>query len=155
MTPWPTVALRRGDRSDAEALSAVHRRSRAAAMPWLPVVRDEASTRWWVEHVVLAEQDVLVAEADGAVAGFSAVAAGWLEHLYVAPEAQGRGVGSALLVAVLDRCGRSIDLHVFARNAAARAFYERRGFVLVGESDGAGNEEGEPDLAYRWSRAGR
>ena len=154
MTSWPTIVLRCGDRSDAEVLSTLHRRSRAAAMPWLPVVHDEASTRWWAEHVVLAEQDVVVAEADRAVVGFSAVAAGWLEHLYVAPEAQGRGAGSALLAAVLDRCGASIDLHVFARNTAARTFYERRGFVLVGEGDGADNEEGEPDRTYRWSCAG-
>ena len=155
MTSWPTTVLRCGDRPDAEVLSTLHRRSRAAAMPWLPVVHDEASTRWWVEHVVLAEQDVVVAEVDGTVVGFSAVAAGWLEHLYVAPEAQGRGAGSALLAAVLDRCGGSVDLRVFARNAAARAFYERRGFVLVGEGDGAGNEEGEADLTYRWSPGGR
>lgn len=151
MTSWPTIVLRRGDRLDAVALSTLHRRSRAAAMPWLPVLHDEASTRWWVEHVVLADQDVVVAEVGGAAVGFSAVAGGWLEHLYVAPQAQGRGVGSALLAAVLDRCGGSIDLRVFARNAAAREFYERRGFVLVGEGDGADNEEGEPDRTYRWS----
>jgi putative acetyltransferase len=38
-----------------------------------------------------------------------------------------------------------LSLRTFQRNAAARRFYERHGFVLIKETDGLGNEEKEPD----------
>ena len=43
------------------------------------------------------------------------------------------------------------QLWVFQQNANARRFYERRGFVLVRETDGSGNEERTPDALYAWS----
>jgi hypothetical protein len=45
---------------------------------------------------------------------------------------------------------RRLQLFTFQRNERARAFYEARGFVAIGASDGSGNEEGEPDLLYEW-----
>jgi hypothetical protein len=41
----------------------------------------------------------------------------------------------------------------FSANRRARRFYEARGFALVRETDGAGNEEKGPDALYRWTRA--
>ena len=37
---------------------------------------------------------------------------------------------------------------------AARRFYAREGFVEVDWTDGAGNEEHEPDVRCRWVRRG-
>ena len=57
---------------------------------------------------------------------------GWLEELYVAPEARGSGVGSALLREVIARaralewCG--IELEVVAGHERAVPLYERHGF---------------------------
>jgi len=42
----------------------------------------------------------------------------------------------------------------FQRNARARRFYEARGFRLIEETDGARNEEREPDARYLWARTG-
>jgi hypothetical protein len=36
------------------------------------------------------------------------------------------------------------------RNTPARGFYEARGFSLLYTTDGADNEEREPDARYRW-----
>ncbi|MYU47846.1 GNAT family N-acetyltransferase, partial [Streptomyces sp. SID7803] len=47
-----------------------------------------------------------------------------------------------------------LALYAFQRNAAARAFYERHGFIAVAFDDGSRNEEKEPDVRYRWSPAG-
>jgi hypothetical protein len=44
-----------------------------------------------------------------------------------------------------------LRLHVFQRNYRARAFYEARGFTAAAFSDGADNEEQEPDVLYEWS----
>jgi GNAT superfamily N-acetyltransferase len=56
----------------------------------------------------------------------------WLEHFYLAPEHQGRGLGSAVLHEVLeqaDAAGATVALDVL-RGSAARRLYERHGFVV-------------------------
>ncbi|GGC07409.1 arsinothricin resistance N-acetyltransferase ArsN1 family A [Cellulomonas carbonis] len=87
----------------------------------------------------------LVAELDGVVVGWAAtypyspraVYDGVAEYsIYVAPDAHGRGVGSALLGALLDRA-RAAGLHkvtsrVFPENAASLALAARHGFEVVG-----------------------
>ena len=65
--------LRDGVRYDADQLTALLLRTRADAMPWLRSPHDEHSTRWWMEHVVLAEQHVRVAAAGTRLLGFTAV----------------------------------------------------------------------------------
>jgi GNAT superfamily N-acetyltransferase len=72
----------------------------------------------------------------------------WIEQLYVLPEAQGRGIGTELLAKRASAC---LQLWTFQRNQRARRFYEARGFALVEETDGARNEENEPDARYRWA----
>ena len=63
----------------------------------------------------------------------------------------GRGIGSALLDHAKARRPDGLDLWAFQSNTGARRFYERHGFVAVAETDGD-NEEGAPDVRYRWSR---
>ena len=66
-----------------------------------------------------------------------------LDHLYVAPQAQGRGVGAAVMAGVLaDADARGLPVRVGAlRGSDANRFYARHGFELV--------EEGEWDNLYR------
>ncbi|MFJ9033791.1 GNAT family N-acetyltransferase [Streptomyces sp. NPDC102274] len=55
----------------------------------------------------------------------------WLEHFYLAPHCQGRGLGSAVLRTVLERTdaqGLPMSLNVL-QGSAARRLYERHGFV--------------------------
>ena len=85
------------------------------------------------------------------IAGIIAFREGWIDQLYVRPAAQGRGVGTQLLD-VAQRAFASLQLWTFQRNAQARGFYLARGFVLIEETDGARNEEKEPDALYRWTR---
>ncbi|CAG6398563.1 L-amino acid N-acyltransferase YncA [Actinacidiphila cocklensis] len=56
----------------------------------------------------------------------------WLEHFYLAPHVQGRGLGSAVLRSVLDRAdaeGTAVGLNVL-QGSPARRLYERHGFVV-------------------------
>ena len=77
--------------------------------------------------------------------------ASWIEQLYVAPRALRAGIGSALLADAKAR-NAALELWCFADNMPARAFYERRGFAIVEETDGRGNEARAPDIRYRWTR---
>ena len=47
-----------------------------------------------------------------------------------------------------------LELYTFQVNTGARRFYERHGFRVVDLDDGARNEEGQPDVRYRWLPVG-
>jgi GNAT superfamily N-acetyltransferase len=77
--------------------------------------------------------------ADGAFAGCvtlrPAADGRWLEHFYLDPGVQGRGLGSAVLRALLARTdaeGAAVRLKVL-QGSGARRLYERHGFVVEGE----------------------
>ncbi len=103
-------------------------------------VYDEADWRERIEGAWL----VQARDADG-VLGSAGLGSHWelerattatLFGLYVAPRARGRGVGEALVRAVLDearRLGKSeVVLEVASSNVAAEALYARCGFVRTG-----------------------
>ncbi|MEU6091417.1 GNAT family N-acetyltransferase [Streptomyces sp. NPDC047085] len=80
-----------------------------------------------------------VIEVGGAFAGCVALRptrdARWLEHFYLAPHLQGRGVGSDILRGLLERCdhaGVPVRLNVL-QGSPARRLYERHGFTVDSE----------------------
>lgn len=90
----------------------------------------------------------LVAVEDGEVVGWAALSptsrrecyAGVVEHsVYVAEKARGRGIGRALLealVASADRAGLwTIQTSIFPENGASLALHERVGFRVVGRRE--------------------
>jgi GNAT superfamily N-acetyltransferase len=74
-----------------------------------------------------------------------------IDQLYLLPTAQRRGIGTALLQVAQNASDR-LQLWTFQRNVQARRFYEARGFALIQQTDGARNEEKEPDALYLWKR---
>lgn len=147
------MLLERAVPADAPSVAALIRTSKAVAMPWLAVVHTPEEDLGWVTSVLLPQHAVTVARQDDDVVGVLATSAGWVDQLYVLPENQGRGVGRALLEAAKAGSDGDLQLWTFARNARARAFYERAGFVAEEETDGSTNEEREPDVLYRWRLA--
>jgi GNAT superfamily N-acetyltransferase len=143
------VALRNGRPDDGEALAAVFGAARSE-MRYLPALHTSAQDVAYFSEDVLPGSRVVVAEADGEMVGFSAVRAGWLEHLYVAPGWQGRGVGGSLLDRAMTEHPGGLSLWAFAANTRAIALYGRAGFVEVERTDGSRNEERVPDVQMRW-----
>ena len=83
--------------------------------------------------------------------GFVAMTQGnFLEHMYVHPDSQGRGVGSALLTRAKQRMPNGFRLWLFQQNTQARRFYERHGLRAIEFTEGAGDEEQMPDALYEW-----
>lgn len=148
-TERPLVNVRRAALADADAVAAVFTRS-FRTLDFLPRLHTAEEDRGFIRDVVLAEREVWVADDGGRVAGFAALARDVLTHLYVDPDAQGRGVGSALLERVKGERPAGFELWVFQRNDRARRFYERHGCRLVRLTDGSGNEERTPDALYEW-----
>ena len=60
-----------------------------------------------------------------------------LDHLYIHPDHQGRGLGSAILAIVFAEADAArLDLRVGAlRGSDSNRFYSRHGFTQVGEGD--------------------
>lgn len=77
----------------------------------------------------------LVAMLDGALVGFIDINGDHIENLFVAPPAQGAGVGSRLMAAVESEAAGDLTLSVFTVNPGARRLYERLGFVVTTERD--------------------
>lgn len=110
------------------------------------VERDIFGTDGWTEATFWSElaqhrtRHYLVADDDGIVAGYAGLAAvgeeAFVQTIGVARSHWGRGVGTALLTALLaeaDRRGASrVLLEVRADNARAQALYRRFGFGQVG-----------------------
>ncbi len=91
--------------------------------------------------------EALIASLDGRPVGFALTfqtfstfvgkSGTWLEDLFVLPEARGRGVGKALLVALAARClerGQArLEWNVLDWNAPAIGFYKGLGAVTMDE----------------------
>lgn len=137
----------------AHAAAVVHRASFDDRLPWLAGLHTPAEDDWFFREVVFATSTVWGTFEGADLVGILAVRPGWVDHLYVLPGHQGRGIGAGLLDVA--KAGQArLDLWTFQRNTPARRFYERHGFVAVELTDGSGNEEREPDVRYRWTAPG-
>jgi len=143
--------LRRLELSDMDAAARIHRIAFDRALPGLAGLHTPEEDRSFFREHVFAACELWGAFGDAGMAAMIAFRKDWIDQLYVLPEAQGRGIGSSLLRRAQTSFER-LQLWTFQRNAPARRFYEPRGFTLVRETDGSGNEEKEPDALYLWTR---
>ena len=131
-----SVHVRRAASADADAIMALMPRLAAFDVPesrnpvdlWRS---DAAMFQRWLDGQA-AECFVHVAVDDAQkILGFTLVSL-HLEAIAVAEDAEGMGVGQALLAAAESEArahgALTITLHVFARNARARGFYEKSGY---------------------------
>jgi GNAT superfamily N-acetyltransferase len=132
------------------SLVGVFRHARRRRLQFLIDLHDEHEDANFLRSVVLPKNHVWLAEANGDVAGFIAFADGWVNHLYVAPPHQGRGIGSQLL-AVAQARSAALQLWAFEVNEPAIRFYERREFRIVEKTDGSANEAKQPDVRMSWN----
>jgi ribosomal protein S18 acetylase RimI-like enzyme len=149
-----TITLRPAGPHDGDAIAAVFGAARRAAMAYLPRLHTGDEDRAHFAGVVTAGATT-VALRDGRVVAFVALHEAWVEHLYVDPAHSRAGIGSTLLRHAQAARPDGLELWVFQRNAAAIAFYERHGFRIAELTDGAGNEEREPDARMVWPGAER
>ncbi|MFA9444856.1 N-acetyltransferase family protein [Egicoccus sp. AB-alg6-2] len=122
--------------------------------------------REWTERFESEVRDgpyhLLVAEADGAVSGYAetqrfrpkpAYDRSLELSIYVAPDAQGRGTGGALLAALLDRLAGGAFHRLYSvialPNEASVRFHEQWGFTHRGTLTEAGHKFGRYlDVAF-------
>jgi len=145
--------LRRATPADAGAVADVWWRSRASSVPAIPPpVHTRAEVRSWIEGRLVGgggEMWVASHPYEGPVAMLLVVDRA-VDQLYVDPGFTGQGIGSQLLDLAKELRPDGLELWTFQANDGARRFYERHGFEAVAMTAGD-NEEGAPDVLYRWS----
>lgn len=139
--------IRDAHEADLPALLAVHNTAIAEGTAiWDTELVDLAErTAWWHARRA-AGYPVLVADADGAVAGYASYGqwrpkSGYRHtvenSVYVADGFHGRGIATALLTELLERAQRG-NVHVMVAgiesgNATSIALHRKFGFTVVGE----------------------
>jgi GNAT superfamily N-acetyltransferase len=136
-------------REDDVPLLARMLRASYDAMAYIPRLHTPEEDAGYVGGLV-SENEGWVAEEDGRVAGFAVLASDELLQIHVEADRQNRGIGSALFLHATERRPRGFTLWTFQKNDGARRFYERHGCRVAQQTEGAGNEEREPDVQYEW-----
>ena len=144
------VVLRHARPDDGAAVAEVWLRSFDAALPTVRRAHTDDEVRRWVCDELVVRADTWVAETGGAAVGVMALSPGWIDQLYLEPDARGQGIGDRFVTLAQERQPSGLQLWTFQVNGPAQRFYERHGFVAVERTDGAGNQERQPDVRYRW-----
>ena len=96
-----------------------------------------------MRDVYIPASETLVYEAEGEIVGFYSLYENNLAAIFVAPNAQGKGVGTVLLDDAKSR-RKNLQLTVYKDNIASIKFYEKHGFTLMGEQ--IDEHTGHPEL---------
>jgi len=136
---------------DLPNIANIHRLAFFSAMPEMPVLHTPDEDLNFYVTGVFSSTEIRVVELSDVIVGFIAFRPGWIDHLYVHPSRQRHGLGSRLL-AQAQAASDSLHLWTFQCNEGARRFYEKHGFRIERQTDGAGNEEKQPDILYAWRR---
>ena len=146
------VEVRRASDDDAPAVAEAFLDSFHATYDF-PLAHTDDEVRGWIRDRLIPDHEVWVATDGGRVVALLALAPGWVEQLYVAPDRLGEGIGGRLLSLAKGRQPDALQLWTFQVNERARRFYEHHGFVAVEQTDGSGNQERQPDVRYEWRGA--
>jgi GNAT superfamily N-acetyltransferase len=131
----------------------VFRKSFRATYPNFLELHSAAEDRVFFTGVVFEKNSVYLAQTveDDRAVGFIAFNCDFIDHLYVAPEAQKNRIGSEL-IAIAKRESDKLRLWTFQQNTGARAFYKKQGFLEILETDGFETQEKQPDVLLEWTR---
>ena len=145
------IALREPDERERAALVELWV---AAWNATFPQMNFDGRRAWLRARLAQLEADgarLIAAFDEEAPLGFVVIdpATNWLDQIAVLPAAFGRGVARALLAEARALSPARINLDVNADNARALRFYDREGFVKVGE--GRNPNSGLPTFKLEWA----
>jgi GNAT superfamily N-acetyltransferase len=93
-------------------------------------------------------EEFWVPEANGAVIGLLSLTPHYIQKLFIAPEWQGQGIGSALIRKTKSLYRDYVELDCFQENRSACLLYERHGFRPYAWV--THDEPAVPHVLYRW-----
>lgn len=147
------IFIREYHPEDFDALTILWRIAREKSLPEFQRAKGHffyEDQDYFRDHV-LKENHVWVAEIDPRPVAFMAIRNDFIDHLYVHPDYQNRGIGKALLEHARQFSPEHLWVYTLQANVNARAFYEKYGFTA--EKFGLSPPpENEPDVEYHWRK---
>jgi GNAT superfamily N-acetyltransferase len=137
--------------ADEADTAAVWHRSGLAAYPYLPTWQALSleTAQWVFRHVIRAQCSLWVGTLDGRVVAYLAMNGSTLDRLYVDPAEWRKGWGTRFVDFAKQLSPTGLELHTHQENHAARALYERHGFLPV-KFGISPPPESAPDVEYHW-----
>ncbi|MBL6853809.1 MAG: GNAT family N-acetyltransferase [Alphaproteobacteria bacterium] len=132
--------------AEIEDAAALYERSGTAAFFWRPVGHFQAR-----DFIAFAQQEeVWLAYMSDALVGILSLfkEENFVHCLYVDPQAQGLGIGRALVDFVRKRIGKPLTLKLDVPNRKAIAFYDTTGWERMTGLD----DQGIDDQGIKWAR---
>jgi len=121
--------IRKYESKDLEVVMSIWRQASTLAHSFLEplfVLKAEQDLR----SIYLLKTETWVYEVNGAAVGFISMLNNEIGGLFVLPQFQGKGIGSAL-VGFVEKDFLELVVEVFERNFIGRAFYEKSDFKLM------------------------
>ena len=137
VTKMPVITVRPFEQEDELGCSRIMANAMSQAFYWTKVGGVDIN----YFRTITAEENLIVAELAGQIVGFASIYVpdNFLHHLYVEPEFQGKGAGTALLQEMHSIIGSDVALKCLVQNKTARGFYVANGWVE--DSDIGGRDE--------------
>lgn len=148
------MKIRKMAEADLDEVVNVWHITQKDAYPYLPLTQAHTleDDLQFFRDVLLPQCDIWVAEEAERLLGFMALRGSYVDRLYVAPHAQRRGVGSALIKHAMRLSPGGLELHTHQQNTSARRFYEQHGFYAA-KFGISPPPESAPDVEYHWKPA--
>lgn len=119
---------------------------------WMPRIHPIEDVERHYCETVFAERKTIVADNAGALSGLLTVSPdAMVTAFYVRGRSRSLGIGRRLLCEAKRLFADGLSLWTFQANTQAQRFYRREDFTEVRRTDGD-NEEGLPDILFRWTR---
>lgn len=100
-----------------------------------------------MRDVYIPASETFVLEYEEKINGFYSLYGNTLAAIFVAPESQGKGMGTALLDDAKNR-RESLQLSVYKENVPGIKFYEKHGFISLDEQ--IDEHTGHPELIMKY-----
>jgi ribosomal protein S18 acetylase RimI-like enzyme len=141
---------------DAPAVIGVWHRSGQAAYPYLPTWQALTLERAGeiFRAVIQPRCNIWVGTRHGDVVALLALAASYIDRMYVDPAEWRKGWGTAFILLAKSLHPAGLELHTHQKNWAARRLYEKHGFKAV-KFGVSPPPESAPDVEYHWRPNGR
>lgn len=139
--------IRNFEDRDLEAVCRIWLNTNCRAHGFIPA--DYWKSKFELVKALLPQAEILVWEENDEkkIRGFLGISGDWIEGIFVEDTWQSRGIGKQLIDAAKKRKDRLV-LSVYEKNARARRFYEREGFVVRGR--GIDEETKEEEWTMEW-----
>ena len=137
---------------EVDAVILLWRVTKKAAYPYLPTEQAytlDDDTRFFRNVLLPNASSVWVATEGDRLLGYLAMQGSYIDRLYIHPDRQRQGAGTALLAKARGLSPLGLELHTHVQNTQARAFYEKHGFKAV-KFGVSPLPESAPEVEYHW-----